>query len=365
MVSALLLLRFFLISSGNAAAVKYVLDSTWKPQFPSGSNTFSAVGVSTTDYVFVTQRGNASIPPVFKLGLDGSLISSWGEHTVALAKTNTWGAHGIAIEDCAFICAPGDKDDTTTRVWVEDFTNHTVTAFSSSGTKLIQIGTPGVAGNGTNPPQFGNVADAVIVTGSLQIGKGFTPSIVYATDGDGGNANRVMKIRVPNYGPSMTPTTEWATGHVFHDPHSIALHTRSQLLVIADREHMALKLIDAKNGEVLGTFDCGISFGSAEYGVPFGVRAHNDQNGGDLLFVASMDNPQDHKNQKISVLDVSGLNRQDGVHSNCSALQTISIDPHDYSGPHLLGVDPIRGDLYVALVADSPLSTVLKYKNMA
>ena len=234
------LLRFSLIHfAASIATGKYTpfsLDSTWKPQFPSGSHTFSAVGISSQNHVFVTQRGNTSIPPVLELSENGALISSWGEHGVG-HKKGTWGAHGLSIESCKYNCAPGDKD-ASTRVWIEDFTNHTVTAFSTSGTKLIQIGTPGIAGNGTNPPQFGNVADAVIVAGD-KAQSGFAPSSVYASDGDGGKANRVMKISVPNSGPSMAPTTVWATGHVFHDPHSIALHTRTQLLVIADREHKA------------------------------------------------------------------------------------------------------------------------------
>jgi hypothetical protein len=42
-------------------------------------------------------------------------------------------------------------------------------------------------------------------------------------------------------------------------------------------------------------------------------------------------------------------------------LQTITIDPTTLSGPHLLGVDTNSGDIYVALVADAPRSTVLRY----
>ena len=82
----------------------------------------------------------------------------------------------------------------------------------------------------------------------------------------------------------------------------------------------------------------------------------------DLLFVASMDNPQDGRWQRISVLDASGLTEAEGAHSPCRVLQTIRIDPKVYSGPHLLGVDERTGDLYAALVADKPLSTVLRFK---
>ena len=53
-------------------------------------------------------------------------------------------------------------------------------------------------------------------------------------------------------------------------------------------------------------------------------------------------------------------NRKDGVHSECRLLQTLTIEPNEYSGPHLLGVSE-SGDLYATLVADAPLSTVLRF----
>ena len=62
------------------------------------------------------------------------------------------------------------------------------------------------------------------------------------------------------------------------------------------------------------------------------------------------------------VLDAQHITAADGAKSRCSLLQRIQIDPDLYSGPHLLGVDAHNGDLYAALVADAPLSTVLRYK---
>ena len=81
----------------------------------------------------------------------------------------------------------------------------------------------------------------------------------------------------------------------------------------------------------------------------------------DLLFIASMDNPQDHMHQKITVIDISNLNYEDGTSSKYSIIQTIQINPKQYSGPHLMGIDPSNGDIYAALVADQPLSTVLRF----
>ena len=331
----------------------YSLDNSWKPSFPVGSHMFSAVGVYK-DQLFVTQRGNASIPPVLVASVkDGEMVTSWGEHDVALANPGgTWGAHGLSIEACLDECAQGDPLPFV-RVWIEDFTNHTVSAYSSRGKRYIQLGTPGVAGNSTSPAQFDKVADAHVVGGSKS-----QPTLVYASDGDGGYANRVVKIRVPRH---SEPVTDWATDHVFSNPHSITLHTESQILIVADREQWALKLLRAQNGEVLGPWECpGLAFGPG-HGVPFGVRTLTI-GGMDLLFVASMDNPQDHKHQKITIIDASELSVETGTHSRCPILQTLAIDPNEYSGPHLLGVDEVSGDLYVALVADAPRSTVLRFR---
>ena len=357
----------------------YELDATWKPQFPVGSHTFSAVGIHD-DTVYVTQRGNASIPPVLVLSTkDGALIDMWGAKDVALAHgktSSTWGAHGLSIESCGYPCVVAEDPKATPRlrVWIEDFTNHTVTAFSSRGQKLLLVGTPGIAGNGTKPCQFDHVADAFVSPGAPvhrpslaphKIGDNspsFSPAYIYASDGDGGSANRVVKIAIPPTYDGSPVEAVWATGHVFDDPHSITLHQASGLLVVADREQQALKLITSTDGTVLGTFDCGLVFGNgAAGGVPFGVRTMT-YGGKDLLFVASMDNPQDHMHQQISVLDVSQLTAKDGVKSKCSLVQSIVIDPGQYSGPHLLGVDALTGDVYAALVADQPHGTVLRYR---
>ena len=95
--------------------------------------------------------------------------------------------------------------------------------------------------------------------------------------------------------------------------------------------------------------------------MPFGVRTlvHG---GRDMVLIASMDNPQDHRNQRITIADGSGLDRKLGGKSPCTVLQTITIDPDTYSGPHLMAVDASTGDIYAALVADAPKSTVLRFR---
>eukprot|EP00038_Savillea_parva_P003566 m.127483 g.127483 ORF g.127483 m.127483 type:complete len:377 (+) comp11211_c1_seq4:26-1156(+) len=348
------------------AANLFSFDATWKPQLPVGGHTYSGVGIANNGRAYLTQRGNTSVAPVIVLDTaSGQQVGAWGMGNVGIANPGspnaTWGSHGIAVENCDVDCSPSSSSQTV-RVWVEDFTNHVVTAFTAEGQEIVQVGQKGVAGNGTDPLQFGNVADAAIQTGQTAS----DPTIIYATDGDGGYDNRVVKFSVS---PAATATSsqtkanptikvDWVTPHEFNSPHSIALHERTNLLVVADRGHSAVKILDASTGNDLGTWDCGLNFGPD--GVPFGVRTLT-HGGHDMVLVASMDNPQDHKNQYIHVLDASKLSASSGSASPCSVLQTITIDPAEYSGPHLLGVDATTGDLYAVLVADKPLSTVLRY----
>jgi hypothetical protein len=94
----------------------------------------------------------------------------------------------------------------------------------------------------------------------------------------------------------------------------------------------------------------------------------------DLLFLAiyphgSSPAPPGRPTQRIAVIDASALSSKwvatggaDGPPPGCTVLQELVIDPRELSGPHLLGVDPSNGDLYAALVADEPRSTVLRYR---
>ena len=115
---------------------------------------------------------------------NGSLISSWGDAYVGIdPKGKTWGSHGIAIEICKVPCVQTSKKEYQyARVYIEDFTNHTVTAFDGEGNELFQLGTPGIPGNGTDPIQFGNVADARIIAAD----DSKSTAQVYLSDGDGG-----------------------------------------------------------------------------------------------------------------------------------------------------------------------------------
>ena len=335
-----------LLYATAVASAPYVFDAAWAPQFPAGSGSLSGVDVVQTGagdtLVYVTQRGNLTLPPVIILSpRTGAVVSSWGlDHGQVAFTKDGWGAHGIKVERLRSVVSAGDPIDPNIRVWIDDFTRHTLTAFSATGKKLLELGTPGVAGNGTHPLQFGNLADMAIDSAAGKL---------YVSDGDGGSANRVVSVTITP--PSSTNATfTWATKAGRYDnPHSIALHKRSGLLFLANREANETRLIRAADGVDLGVFDCGVHFGPGA-GVgekPFGVRTLSFGASLDLGFVAMMDNPQDGRNQHVAVLDFSGLSAASGASSSCAVVQTLDVDASKFSGPHLLGVDEKSGDVSI------------------
>ena len=436
----------------------YYLDATWSPQLPLGAHAFSAVALGrSSDAVYVAQRGNVSIDPILVLSSeDGTLLRTWGLDAIssgAIANSTvtgsgpgsspaTWGAHGLAAERV---------DGGGERLWVDDFFAHTLSAFDANGTRLLTVGTPGTAGDGTSPTvQFSSLAD------TATDGHGG----VFVADGDGGGNNRVVKLRVPKRlsvdgaNGADGVRLEWATPVAksrFDNPHSLALHNESGLVIVADREHASLRLLRASDGTDLGAWTCGLEGG----GKPFGVRAYaghgaSRRSGGarsdfwssgvgggvgggdraaqpytngffdryasdgddallsgsrssrgvgggsvtpsssssssslDLLFIAIYDNPPegeaaDGAHQRLVVVDAAPLSswvrhaaslawKGQGTSLDslpppeCRVLQELPIDPKVYSGPHLLGVDARNGDVYAALVSDTPRSTVLRFR---
>ena len=117
-------------------------------------------------------------------------------------------------------------------------------------------------------------------------------------------------------GQEYSATVEWATQARFHNPHSITWHARTGWLLVADRENAHVRLVRASDGADGGAWDCGLRYGNDAMGVPFGVRTWASASGKlDLLFVARMDNPQDGRNQRIAVIDLSGLSAAEGFQS--------------------------------------------------
>ena len=65
--------------------------------------------------------------------------------------------------------------------------------------------------------------------------------------------------------------------------------------------------------------------------------------------------------RRVAAAPGLGRGRDTGTGSACTVLQILDVSTA-FSGPHLLGVDDVTGDLYAALVADEPESTVLRWK---
>lgn len=326
----------------NALAVKtfakYTIDKTWNPEFPKGTGTFSAVAV-TGDEVVVSQRDAHNPNPIIVLSKKGELLRTFGGAHVAVVN-NTFGSHGLAVQ--AADPANGRKEET---VWIMDFFNHTVLSFTLHGDLLGKAGRPGVAS--LDADKFGMVADAVFRKGKA-----------YFADGDGGSDNRVECWEASSGKPervawvSPVPSSPRATTE-FENPHGIAWHQTTDRLLIADREHARIAMMDPETGSLSGNLTCdSMRLGPA--GKPFGVRTLKTDSQ-DLLFVAVANNPQDGKNQFVHVADLSGLQHGHG----CQVVQSISIDPTFCHTPHLMGVDHSTGHLYLACVAE-PDSNVIR-----
>jgi hypothetical protein len=337
-----------------AGTLLYAPDSTWQPELPHGGSQYSGVSV-LHGVLFITQRGNSTLPPVLALGTaDGKSLHQFGSDSIAVdAKSGTWGAHGIGTQMLPSGIA---------RVFINDFTQFVLLSFDCeiglrwACRQSLMLGTPGEQGVGTDPVQFGHLADTAIQRADRR------SSHVYVSDGDGGTANRVISLNVTD-ASAPHAAVEWATASRYHNPHSIALHERTGTLLIADREGNATRMLRASDGVDLGSLDCGLELGRR--GKPFGVRFYRDTARMlDLAFVAIMDNPQDGANQKIAVLDASGFHSAGPSASVCRVLQILVVPAMD-SGPHLLAVDDSNGDVYAALVANQPRSWVLRYSLLA
>ena len=318
--------------------VRYVRDSAWTPALPDGA-TASAAAVDQYGSVYVAQRTAGSEPIWVLSGVDGSVERTWGSDTIG-------SAHGVSIQ------MTDDKE----LVWVADIANHTLNVYptDANGAMTAQLGTAGVAGNATDPVQFDHIADVA-----------FHGDNAYAADGDGGTGNRVV---------ALEGTSQQALGALtgFDSPHSVAVHAPSELLVIADRDNNRTALRRLADGSDAGLWACTEKLNLGEGGKPFGVRTFKGR-GLDLAFFAVMDNPQDGRHQRLYVIDATELATLDAAAGGskkganpayvgtCPVLQTIPLPGAIISGPHLIGVDPVDGALYVACLNADPLSTVMKF----
>lgn len=301
----------------------YTLDPNWPAAagaLPPGSSQVTAVAVlnatggGSDKEVHVAQR-NASVPEGFFIVLDsitGKMLRSY--HGACKSP------HGVQ---------PGLEPAT---LWVTDIAGGAVQLYdAASGALLRSVGTEGT---GINPPQFSAVADVAV-----------TPAgDVITSDGDGGAANRVMKLSGANLTNVLWVVGgEGAAPGQFSSPHSLAFEPGSSRVVVADRGNARVQFLDAESGLVLGQWaleaDCGLPTGAA----PWGVRV--DAANGRLVAVDGA----------LSYLYVFALpaDKPGSAPPACKVLQATPYAPAG-SKPHLVALDPDTGDAYVPLVGTPP-----------
>ena len=243
-------------ASAPSASAPYVLDTSFALPFPAGVQRVTALSPSLTpggsQLLFALQRAVA-VPFLCRFASSGA------------GGVGTWsggcdeGANNVTMESPhgAAPAGPGAGAD----LLVTDISGGTVKRFSQAGALLATGGTQGRPGTGLNPIQFSAPAD-VAVTGA---------GVVVVSDGDGGDANRVVALR----SASALNTTVWVVGRggagagEFSSPHSVAYDAGTDVLFVADRGNARIVLLAPATGATLATWAAADCFPG---GVPWGLR---------------------------------------------------------------------------------------------
>jgi len=323
----------------------YVMDSSWQPEFPAGTGTYSAVDVAG-DRVFVGQRSINFSDPVLVFDRAGRFLHSFGAGEIGQGihhDETEYGVHGMNLHVLPASAAGSRGADT---LWVTDFMNHSVVAYSTDG-ELLGI-TGGVAS--ADDDKFDAPSDVA-----------FRGQSCYLVDGDGGLNMRVSRWSLSQ---GLLDSPEWQnpakrpedrSSQEFDHPHSVAWHESSDSIVVADRDHYRIVLMDPQTGAITGNVTCDLDLGPGSLGRPFAVRTWRSDSE-DLLVVAVAGNDGvETGHQFMYVLDASGLNK-----GACAVLQSWQVDPAQCHTPHLLGLDQQTGDVYLAC-NNAPGSNVLRF----
>jgi len=291
----------------------YQLDPSFSPEWPPEIEVNGVTAVATVETeafqweVHIAHHGS---PAVMVFDMSGGFIRSWGDSGINKAhglSAQYYAPHGIYY---LWLTDMGTEDGKY---------GHTIHKYTTAGKLVATLGTPGIAGNGTDPIQFGNVADVAFDNDGG----------IYVADGDGGVNNRVVKF-------TQDLKVDFIINHNFFHPHSIALDYWNRIWV-ADRENNQTQVFDP-SGDYLGSWNC---TQQATGGRPWGLRIFKSLKFSYIVII-------DGTEGAAVVLSLSGPT----FSNKCNQLQVIPINRTTYGNPHEMAMDTNFGMLYVAEVND-------------
>jgi streptogramin lyase len=198
-------------------AVGYQVDPKW-PSKPDGVlwGAVSGIAVDKQDRVFVFTRSDGD--PVQIYSTEGKFLSSWGKGILKMS-------HHIKI-------------DSEGNVWTADLKDHVIQKFTSEGTLLLTLGTPGKAGRDKShfwlPTDIGIAPDGDI----------------FVSDGYGNQ-------RVVRFDKTGKYITEWGESGSkpgqFSIAHAITVDSKKRVYV-ADRNNARIQVFD-EEGKILDVWN--------------------------------------------------------------------------------------------------------------
>jgi hypothetical protein len=314
-LSLLLLAR----ASRGGGAAPYVLDLSFGLPYPAGTQRITALAPSVSaaggaQLLFAAQRAVA-VPFLCRFA-----APAW-------SGACDLGANNVTMDSPHGAAAAADGD-ASAGLLVTDIAGGTVKLFSLAGTLLGTGGVQGKPGNGTQPIQFSAPADAAVTRAGL----------VVVSDGDGGDANRVVALAsrsALNDVVWISEGTGAGAGQRFSSPHSVAYDAVTDLLFVADRGNARIVLLAPSTGATVASWTAAACFPG---GVPWGLRVDEVQR---RLVVA------DGAHAALMVFDLGAGSGE----PSCALAANITVPPKLCGVPHELAIMTSEPrDVYVACV---------------
>ena len=319
-----------LAAARAASAAYYELDTSFSLPFPAGVQRVTALapGVAAAggaQLLFAVQRA-VEVP--FLCHFAASSSSSSSSAVAAWSGACDEGANNVTMDSPHGSASTADGAAGAGLI-VTDIAGGTVKLFSQAGALLGTGGIQGRPGTGVNPIQFSAPADVAVTSAGL----------VVVSDGDGGQANRVVALASKDALNSVA----WLVGRngsgagEFSSPHSVAYDAASDLLFVADRGNSRIVLLAPASGATVATWDAADCFPG---GTPWGLRVDLVQR---RLVVA------DGTHAALMVFDLGA-----GAAASppaCQLVANLTVPPKLCGVPHELAIMPTEPrDVYLACV---------------